>query len=156
MPRARADSSWVSPGKKRSLTRAGVPGTAYLTRGSGRPGSPLGVLTFGAGLLSSENPAQILFERRHEFRRSQRSAGTLVCSQCLDVLLPDHTGEDTTPVRGQFGQGSDPHERVVSPSHVRSRTAPRITARCVAQPRTHGVKLNVPYSSEQVGLIEHE
>src|SRR5262249_6169770 len=35
---------------------------------------------------------------------------------------PDHTGEETTPVRGQFGQESDPHERVVSPSHVRSRT----------------------------------
>src|SRR5262249_55562159 len=118
-----------------------VPGTAYLTRGFGRPGSPLRVLTFGAGLLSSENPAQILFERRHELLLSQRSAGTLVCAQSLDVLLPDHTGEETTPVRCQLGQGSDPHECVVSPSHVRSRAAPRITAWCVDQPRTHGVKL---------------
>jgi hypothetical protein len=59
----------------------GVPGTPYLTRGVPPAGSVARQPLLGAGLPPSENPAQVLFERRQEILLAQWSAGTLVCAQ---------------------------------------------------------------------------
>ena len=67
----------------------------------------------------------------------------LVGTQESDVLFPNHPGEESAPRWRQLEQGSDTYERVVPSTHVGSRAAPPITARCIDQPSTHWVELDV-------------
>ena len=85
-----------------------VPGTPYLIP---RP-------SLGAGFLPSQDPAQILLQRRQKGLVAQRAPSVLVGAKEFQVLLPDHPGEKATPVRGQLEQGSNLHQCLVPPAHM--------------------------------------
>ena len=131
---------------KGKLTVGLIPGTPYLTR---RP-------SLGSWFLPSQDPAQLLFERRQKRLLSQWSAGMLVGTQDFEVLFANDPGEEAAPLGGQLEQGRDPHQRVVPSSYVGGGAAPPITAWCLDQPRAHGVELNVRRGGQQIRLIEHE
>ncbi len=72
------------------------------------------------------------------------------------ILFGKHPGEEGTPVRDQFEQGSHPHQRVVLSAHVGPGAAPPVTAWGPDQSCTHGVEFNVPRSGQQMTFIKHE
>jgi hypothetical protein len=79
-----------------------------------------------------------------------------VGTQEFDILLPNHPGEEPSPGWRPFEQGRDTYQRILSSTHMGSRAAPPITARCVYQPSTHWVELDVARNGQQVWFIEHE
>src|SRR5271157_2315359 len=107
------------PGPRHGVTAARVPGTPYLIP---RP-------SLGAGFLASQDPAQILLQRRQKGLVAQWAPSLLVGAKEFQVLLPDDRGEKATPVRGQLEQGSDLHQYVVPPAHMCPGAAPGIAAR---------------------------
>src|SRR5271157_2649235 len=123
-----------------------LPGTAYASR--------LHVL--GAGLLASQDPAQILFEQRQKVLVAERPAGTLVRAEGFQLLFSDGAGHQTAPVGGHFQQWSDLHQGVITPSQVSRRAAPAITAWCLDQSGAHVVELHVPRRGQEVVFIHDE
>jgi hypothetical protein len=97
-----------------------------------------------------------LFERRQKRLFSQRSAGLVVTTSEFYVPFSNRSGEEGTPVGGQFEQGSHPHQRVVLSAHVGRGAAPSVTAWGIDQTRSHGVELNIPRGGQQIRLIERE
>ena len=102
-------TAWV-----RGLTHRGtwVPETPYLTLRPWVPGDTY--LTprpsLGPRFLPSQDPAQLLFERRQKRLFSQWSAGMLVGTQEFDVLFSNDPGEEAASLGGQLEPGSDPHQ----------------------------------------------
>jgi hypothetical protein len=71
--------------------------------------------------LPSQDPPEILFERRQKVLVSQWSARVLVGTQEFDVFLSDHPGEKGSPVGGQLEQRTDLDKRVVPSARARRR-----------------------------------
>jgi len=86
----------------------GLPGTAYSSR--------LHVL--GAGLLASQDPAQILFEQRQKVLIAERPASTLMRAEGFQLVFSDGAGQQMAPVGGYLQQRSDLHQGVITPSQV--------------------------------------
>jgi len=59
-----------------------------------------------------------LFQGRQKRLVSQGPASLLVGTEEFYVFFPRHPGEEGSPVRGEFEQGTNPHHSVVPTAHV--------------------------------------
>ncbi len=145
-------------GHQRWPLLVGVPGTPYsILRLSFR-----GLLPFSnaprpwlrSRLLTSEDSAKVLFERRQELLVAQKPARMPVGTEEFDVLFANHPGEEAAPRRRQLQQRTDTYERVVLSAHAGTRAAPPIAAPLVDPPGARGVERHAPHGGQQVRLFE--
>jgi hypothetical protein len=110
----------------------------------------------GAGLLASQDPAQILFEQRQKVLVAEGPAGTLVRAEGFQLLFFDGAGLQTAPVGGHLQERSDLHQGVITPFQVSRRAAPAITAWCLDQSGAHRVELHVPRRGQEMIFVHDE
>src|SRR4051794_2336594 len=88
-----------------------------------------GRISFGPGLLASQDPAQILLQRFEKGVFSQRTSGVLVSANDLQILLADHPCEEAAAVGSQLKQRANFDQCIVCATQVRRCAAPPILAR---------------------------
>src|SRR4030042_6529682 len=111
------------------------------------------LLSWSAALLGFEDAADKTFQTRQERIVAERSPGTSVPAQRLQLLFRQSTVEKTLPIGNDSQQRRDLHQPVVECAQMRPRAAPRPLRWALHQPRPHGVPFDVPCRRQQVGLV---